>query len=88
MNEFEQIESSQRQHHNEIQHQMKQEVLETEQQFQIFSMLKPKIYPDGDMWCCLYGEDIVSGVVGFGSTPLKAILDFNNSFNEKIKVKV
>jgi len=83
MNVFEQIESSQKQHQNEIQHQIKTEVLETEQQFIIVATLKPRIFKDGNKWCVLYGENIQDGVAGFGETPLKAILDFNNSFNEK-----
>lgn len=29
----------------------------TEEQYKIFSMLRPKIYKDGDQWCVLYGED-------------------------------
>jgi len=81
MNQFE--ESSQVQHHNEIQHQMKVEVLETEQQMVIMKMLKPKIYKDGNKWCVLYGENIQDGVVGFGDTPIKAIIDFNISFNKR-----
>ena len=36
-----------------------------------------KVYPDGDVWCALYGENVQEGVAGFGDTPHKAVLDFN-----------
>lgn len=86
-NQFEQIESSQRQHHNEIYHQMKVEILETEQQYKRFAMLKPKVYFDGNMWCVLYGENQMEGIVGFGETIHKAIIDWDNSFNLILKIK-
>ncbi|MFC1924269.1 hypothetical protein ACFLXA_02765 [Chloroflexota bacterium] len=43
-------------------------------------LLKPKIYPDGNQWCCLIGECIVEGVVGWGNTPSEAMLDFDMAF--------
>lgn len=36
--------------------------------------LVPK--PDGDRWCVLLGEDLQIGIAGFGDTPEKAIVDF------------
>ena len=45
-----------------------------------------KIYPDGDMWCCLYGDDIQIGVAGFGKTPALAAKDFErNWYSQEIK---
>lgn len=82
MNEFDQIESSQRQHHNEIQHQMNIELLETEQQYKRFSMMKPKVYKDGDKWCVGLG-DFPEGVFGFGNTPHEAVLDWEIEWNKK-----
>lgn len=41
---------------------------------------KPKLYPDGDQWCALYGDDLQSGVCGFGDTPIKAMEDFDKNF--------
>ena len=79
--EFEAIESSQRQHHNEINHQMNVELLETEQQYKRFAMLKPKVYKDGNKWCVLYGENIQDGVAGFGDTPHKAVIDWEVNWN-------
>ena len=32
-----------------------------------------KIYPDGNMWCALFGEDLQSGYCGFGKTPEEAL---------------
>lgn len=45
-----------------------------------FMMLSPKIYPDGDQWCCLLGEDLQMGVAGFGDTPELAAKDFDNTW--------
>jgi hypothetical protein len=81
--EFEAIESSQKQHHNEINHQMNVELLETEQQYKRFAMLKPKIYKDGNEWCVLYGENIIEGVAGFGNTPHQAVIDWEANWNSQ-----
>ncbi len=43
-------------------------------------VLKAKVYPDGDMWCALYGDNIQEGVCGFGKTPDKACRDFDNNW--------
>lgn len=32
-----------------------------------------KIYPDGDQWCALWGDDIQSGVAAFDPSPDVAI---------------
>lgn len=42
--------------------------------------LKPRIFPDGNKWCCLYGENIQDGIVGFGDTPIQAVGDFEKNF--------
>lgn len=48
-------------------------------------VFKARIFPDGDQWCALFGENIQMGVCGFGETPYKAQLDFDkNWFNQKI----
>jgi len=73
---YDQIESSQKQQHNDIQHGMNVELLETEQQYKRFSMLNPKIYKDGNQWCVLYGENIQDGIAGFGNTPHEAVIDW------------
>ena len=34
-------------------------------------------FKDGDQWCVLLGDNLQSGIAGFGKTPEKAIFDFN-----------
>lgn len=46
-------------------------------------IFKPELYPDGDMWCALYGADIVTGVAGFGKTPSDAMYDFDKNWREQ-----
>jgi hypothetical protein len=43
--------------------------------------MRPAVYPDGDMWCALYGEDLQMGVAGFGKTPADACADFDKKWN-------
>ncbi len=43
-------------------------------------MLRAKVYKDGNMWCCLYGDNIQIGVCGFGETPDKACLEFDRTW--------
>jgi hypothetical protein len=42
-----------------------------------FMLLKPKLSADGNMWCFLYGDNLVDGVAGFGETPAKAAVQFD-----------
>jgi hypothetical protein len=35
-----------------------------------------KLFPDGDQWCALLGENLQEGVCGFGSTPIEALQAF------------
>lgn len=42
--------------------------------------LKPRLFPDGDHWCALYGENLQDGVCGFGKTPEGAMADFDHNF--------
>lgn len=48
-----------------------------------FNMLRPPVYPDGNMWCALYGKDLMEGVAGFGETPEKASHDFDKNWREQ-----
>ena len=51
--------------------------------------MRPSIFPDGNMWCALYGEDLQNGVAGFGATPAEACADFDNNWeNQKLHKKV
>lgn len=48
---------------------------------------KPKIYPDGNMWCCILG-DMPQCIVGFGKTPYEAVCEFDKNFyNEVLPIK-
>jgi len=50
----------------------------------LFSMLKPSLQRHGNQWCVLYGEDLQSGVAGFGDSPHQAVMDFNLQWYKKI----
>ena len=80
--DFLQIESSQRQHFDVMEHQSKMNVLVEAEEMNLFSILKPKTSIDGNQYCVLYGEDLQSGVAGFGDTLMLAIYDFNKSFHK------
>ncbi len=43
-------------------------------------IMKPKLSLDGNMWCALYGENIQDGVAGFGTSPAKAMEDFDKAW--------
>ena len=78
-----QVESSQRQHYDTILYHERLNVCVEIANYNLFSILKPKLYKDGDKWCCLYGDDIIVGIAGFGDTPHKAIINFNRQWTEK-----
>lgn len=44
------------------------------------AIYRPKVFIDGNQWCALYGEDLMSGVAGFGDTPADAVADFNRQW--------
>jgi len=39
-------------------------------------VLGARIYLDGDQWCVLHGDNMMTGIFGCGDTPEKAIEDF------------
>lgn len=48
------------------------------------SIYRPSLYPDGNQWCALYGEDLATGVAGFGDTPADAMNAFDHAWaNQK-----
>jgi len=55
------------------------------EEMNLFAMLKPKIFMDGSQWCVLYGEDIQSGIAGFGDTPRLAVYAFNKQWDSVLK---
>jgi hypothetical protein len=44
------------------------------------AVYRPAIFADGNMWCALLGDDLQSGVCGFGETPAKAMAAFDTEF--------
>lgn len=44
-------------------------------------LYRPRLFADGDMWCALYGDDLASGVAGFGKTPAEAMYEFDTAWN-------
>lgn len=51
-----------------------------EEQQRPFHLLRPRIFPEGNMWCALYGENLQAGVAGFGETPEDAAADFDRNW--------
>ena len=41
---------------------------------------KPRLFIYGNQWCALYGEDLQSGVAGFGDSPELAVWDFDRAW--------
>lgn len=49
-------------------------------QLDMLTKLNPKFMKEGNQFCYLYGEDLQSGIAGFGDTPYLAMRDFNKNF--------
>jgi hypothetical protein len=45
-------------------------------------LFRPSLSIDGNMYCALYGADLMCGVAGFGATPSEAMYDFDANFNK------
>lgn len=43
------------------------------------SVLKPKLFKDGNAWCALHGDDLMVGISGFGGTPAAALMAFETA---------
>lgn len=49
------------------------------------AVFRPRVSLDGDKYCVLYGEDLMSGCAGFGQTMAEAMTDFDvNWFNLRL----
>jgi hypothetical protein len=77
-----QIESSQRQHHEVLEHHSRLSFNVEREELCLFSTLKPKLSKDGNQWCVLYGENLQEGIAGFGDTPRKAITAWNAEWDK------
>lgn len=45
-------------------------------------LMRPRVFPDGNAWCCLYGDNLQEGVAGFGDTPEGACYDFDMAWGQ------
>lgn len=57
------------------------------EEYNLFALLKPRIFIDGDVWCVLYGDNLQDGVAGFGETPYLAVIDWSKSWNMKLNIE-
>jgi len=48
-------------------------------------LFKPTLTIDGTSWCALYGDDIQTGVCGFGDSPAGAYEDFDRAWRTTLK---
>lgn len=46
-------------------------------------LYRPSIGRDGTKWCVLYGDDLVSGIAGWGDTAAEAMADFDKNWREE-----
>lgn len=46
-------------------------------------LMRPQMFPDGNQWCCLYGDNLQAGVAGFGDTPEKAAEAFDAAWKSE-----
>jgi hypothetical protein len=45
-------------------------------------LLRPKLLLDGNQYCALYGDDLMSGIAGFGDTADAAMRDFDKNWTQ------
>lgn len=69
-------------HHQSLQHQEALNYWISKNDLILVETFNLKPFKDGNQWCVLLGNNIQEGITGFGDTPLKAIRDFNSSFNQ------
>lgn len=43
-------------------------------------LMRPEVPLDGDMYCLLYGKDLMEGCAGFGETMEAAAMDFDKNW--------
>jgi hypothetical protein len=46
-------------------------------------LYRPTISLDGNCYCALYGEDLMSGCAGFGETMAEAMADFDKNWSQQ-----
>lgn len=50
-------------------------------------IFRPTVTADGDKFCALYGDDLQTGIAGFGNTPHAACLAFDKAWRESLTPK-
>lgn len=49
-------------------------------------LYRPTLSVDGDKWCALYGDNLQDGVAGFGDSPVRAMMNFDQNWLAKLIV--
>jgi len=62
------------------QHMVESVNIQRNEQLRPSVLFKPRVFKDGDMWCCLLGENLMEGVVAFGKTPDEATREFDKQW--------
>ena len=64
---------------------LQQEIYSVSNEMQRPSVLyRPAISIDGNQWCALYGQDLQSGVAGFGDSPGAAMDAFDQAWRAQL----
>lgn len=66
---------------------LKDESRKTHEATLLVGTLNASVVRDGNQWCVLFGDNLQSGIAGFGDSPQEATVDFHKSWNEKIESK-
>lgn len=68
-----------------IQHQEQMNLLIAQQEYLLVKTYGLVPFRDGDQWCVLLGDDLQSGIAGFGDSPNDAVLAFYRAFHTPIE---
>lgn len=49
-----------------------------------FVIYGARVFRDGNQWCALLGEDIITGVTAFGASPSEAVNNFDKAWHKEI----
>lgn len=55
------------------------------EQYRPSVLFRPALYPDGDQWCALYGDNLQVGVAGFGDSPANAMAEFDTNWTKALR---
>jgi hypothetical protein len=47
-------------------------------------ILKPLLFKDGDVYCCLLGADAIKGIFGCGDSPVDAVEDWVDTLRDRV----